>query len=219
MERMTRRNPLERNDTTTRIPQQIRSQRTKAKLLDAGLALFLEKGFHATNSKEIAKKAGVAVGSFYAYFKDKRGLLQELLDTFKDQLFQSNQWDQTVIDEFQKHPKRILTRILKNLVYAHVKSQDMHNLLAVISKNDPELKAILDAWHQRSLKQTREILGKIRDCLIVNDFEAAVMVINTTIQENVHLASSYSDPDIQESLISEIADMLSRYLFSPNSGD
>lgn len=57
------------------------------------------------------------------------------------------------------------------------------------------------------------MLWNIQDYLIVNDFEAAVMVVNATLQENIRLVMAYSDPDIQEALLAEIADMLARYLF------
>lgn len=44
---------------------------TRARLLAAGEATFLEKGFHNTGIKEILDLAGVPKGSFYYYFKSK----------------------------------------------------------------------------------------------------------------------------------------------------
>ena len=53
-----------------RIPKQHRSVQTKNRIVKAGFQLFSRKGIHGTTSKEIADKAGVAIGSFYAYFKN-----------------------------------------------------------------------------------------------------------------------------------------------------
>ena len=67
------------SESTVRVPQQARSIKKRNRLVEAGMALFGEKGFQGTNAKEIAEKAGVSVGSFYAYFTDKKALLMEVL--------------------------------------------------------------------------------------------------------------------------------------------
>lgn len=53
-------------------------QATRARLLDAGLALFAEQGFEATTVRQIAERAGVAVGSVFVHFPSKAELLLEL---------------------------------------------------------------------------------------------------------------------------------------------
>src|SRR5210317_2345369 len=40
-------------------------------LIDAGLSLFLERGIEAVTIDEVARKAGMAKGNFYRYFRDK----------------------------------------------------------------------------------------------------------------------------------------------------
>ncbi|WAM36736.1 TetR/AcrR family transcriptional regulator [Caldicellulosiruptor acetigenus] len=49
------------------------------RLLDAAYSLFIEKGITATAIDEIVKKAGVAKGTFYLYFKDKEDILEKLI--------------------------------------------------------------------------------------------------------------------------------------------
>lgn len=55
-----------------REPVQKRSIDKKNKIAQAGFALFCEKGYHGTNTIEIAKKAHVSTGALYSYFRDKR---------------------------------------------------------------------------------------------------------------------------------------------------
>ena len=62
---------------------------TKEQIKKAAFQLFSQKGIHGTNSKEIAKKAGVSIGSFYSYFKNKKILLLEILEDHCDQVFSS----------------------------------------------------------------------------------------------------------------------------------
>jgi len=49
------------------------------KLLEAAYNLFIEKGIANTAIDEIVKKAGVAKGTFYLYFKDKEDILEKLI--------------------------------------------------------------------------------------------------------------------------------------------
>lgn len=54
---------------------------TKRKLISAGLELIKEKGFAAINVEDITKKAGVAKGTFYVYFKRKEDIVMEISRT------------------------------------------------------------------------------------------------------------------------------------------
>lgn len=53
-------------------------QATRARLLDAALALFTEQGFEATTVRQIAARAEVSVGSVFVHFPSKAELLLEL---------------------------------------------------------------------------------------------------------------------------------------------
>lgn len=52
---------------------------TRAALLDAGRACFAEAGFDGTTLAQVAKRAGVAVGTVYVHFPDKATLLTHAL--------------------------------------------------------------------------------------------------------------------------------------------
>lgn len=55
-----------------------KSQKREA-LLKAGLEFFLEHGVEVTSIDEIVKRAGVAKGTFYLYFKNKYELLEQVI--------------------------------------------------------------------------------------------------------------------------------------------
>ena len=50
----------------------------RRKLLDAALRVFAAFGYDSTTVPEVAKAAGVAVGSVYHYFRDKEALVNEV---------------------------------------------------------------------------------------------------------------------------------------------
>ena len=47
----------------------------RQEILDAGLALFSEKGFHNVSMNEIAQKAEFAIGTLYKFFENKESSL------------------------------------------------------------------------------------------------------------------------------------------------
>ncbi|WP_240197558.1 TetR family transcriptional regulator [Nonomuraea lactucae] len=61
-----------------RRPTQRRSARRVERMLDACAALLDEIGYEALSTTRIAERAGVAIGSVYQFFPDKRAITQEL---------------------------------------------------------------------------------------------------------------------------------------------
>lgn len=64
------------------VPTALRQRRKEARpqeLLDAALDLFVEKGFAATRSEEVATRAGVSKGTLYLYYPSKEDLLKEVI--------------------------------------------------------------------------------------------------------------------------------------------
>lgn len=53
-------------------------------LLDAAATLFAQKGYHATTVDDITRAAGVAKGTFYLYFDEKREVYYEVIRGFMD---------------------------------------------------------------------------------------------------------------------------------------
>src|SRR5580692_3665382 len=69
-------------------PQQNRSLEKRARLKVAGLALFGERGYESTSVDAIARRAKLAVGTFYQHFRSKRQLLLALMDELLEKLSQ-----------------------------------------------------------------------------------------------------------------------------------
>jgi len=54
----------------------------RRQILDAALTVFSNKGYGEATVPEIAREAGVAVGTIYNYYQGKRDLLVSILDTY-----------------------------------------------------------------------------------------------------------------------------------------
>jgi len=59
----------------------------RADLLAAARRVFADRGYHETTVEDVTRAAGVAKGTFYLYFDEKReiflAIIRELLDTIK----------------------------------------------------------------------------------------------------------------------------------------
>jgi AcrR family transcriptional regulator len=60
-------------------PRQRRKETRPQELLDAALSLFIEKGFAATRSEEVARRAGVSKGTLYLYYPSKDELFKAVV--------------------------------------------------------------------------------------------------------------------------------------------
>ncbi|MCM3764365.1 TetR/AcrR family transcriptional regulator [Neobacillus niacini] len=118
------------------VPKQERAQQKRKALEESGLILFIEKGYEHTTAKEIAAHAGVAIGTFYRYFSDKRQLLLSLLeDKIEQMLPPEPEWVSG--DPVTK---------LHSLLEAHAARLDksgLHRVLPELMLKDPEFAEII----------------------------------------------------------------------------
>lgn len=74
--------------TTVRPPLQARSRRTLQRILSATERLLVKREFEAISVQQIVRSARTSVGSFYARFEDKAGLLSALYERYDADLDQ-----------------------------------------------------------------------------------------------------------------------------------
>ncbi|TWB91227.1 TetR family transcriptional regulator [Bradyrhizobium macuxiense] len=58
-----------------------KSAERRAAIVEAAMDEFIARGFAATRLDDVAKRAGVAKGTLYLYFKDKESMFEELIRT------------------------------------------------------------------------------------------------------------------------------------------
>lgn len=127
------------------IPKQERAQLKRKSLMDSGMKLFIHKGYEHTTAKEIAIHAGVAIGTFYRYFSDKRQLLLFLLeDKLARMMPPEPDWIHSNIN--------VLASLLAQH-YEHLRQFGLYRVLPELLIHDPELAQVLEKsrknWHDR----------------------------------------------------------------------
>lgn len=68
------------------MPQQQRSEETRARILRSALECFSRSGYDATGVAEICAAAGISKGAFYHHFPTKQAVFIELLNAWLDAL-------------------------------------------------------------------------------------------------------------------------------------
>ena len=76
-----RQRPVE-HQARARMPQGERSERSRARILEAALRLLSHQGYRGTSMREIADAAGVSTGNVYHQFPDKETIFNELLGDY-----------------------------------------------------------------------------------------------------------------------------------------
>ena len=66
-------------DSGVTLPKTKRGEATYNKLLQAAMEVFGEKNYYEASIVDITNRAGVGQGTFYLYFKSKKGIFVELI--------------------------------------------------------------------------------------------------------------------------------------------
>jgi AcrR family transcriptional regulator len=53
---------------------------SKKKIMEAGMAVFSQKGYAKASIREIALSAGISIGGVYLYFRNKEELYKSLIN-------------------------------------------------------------------------------------------------------------------------------------------
>ena len=123
-----------------RQPQQERSIEKKNKIIEAGYQLFSEVGYYGTNTKEIAKRAGVSTGIVYGYFQDKRDILICVLEIYINKVF----------DPFFKLFDKltdpidfdiVIPKIINQAISTHKNNRKIHEALHSLASSDEAISA------------------------------------------------------------------------------
>ena len=191
------------------VPKQERAQQKRNALIESGYALFNSKGYEQTTAKEIAANAGVATGTFYRYFSDKRQLLMSLLeDKLEKFLPPEPSW-------ISRDPEAVLAALLE-AHYERLNEVGLKRVLPELLSKEPELAEVLGAARKKlharihlGLKQASEN-GLTWSDLDLDTVSWAIMVLVENGQEKESQSGKRVD-------YREVAKVICRMVFPPEA--
>lgn len=147
------------SDNEIREPIQKRSIEKKEKIIKSGFELICEKGYHNTNTAEIAKVAGVSTGIVYQYFKDKHDIFICGLEKYADSIFYPMPSFLGVKFDKDKFPE-IIRKMIKLYIEGHKLSQDAHEEIMAMAHSDKE---VAYYFNKREMDTTIDIATILKD--------------------------------------------------------
>ena len=197
----------------TRVPQQKRGIETRNRIIEAARTLFSRDGYHGTNAKEITAEAGVSVGSFYAYFKDKKELFMELSHGhMKKEIL-------AMLDRIKELPsekvgkKETVRHMIQVIADTHDLSPELYRETEALKYTDPDILAFHEEINAYFQERFINFLEMFKERLRITDMEAAAKVVACSVQETIHSVRLFDTGIGEARMIDALADMIHRYLF------
>lgn len=133
--------------------RQQQRQATRQQLLGVGTRLFAERGVRATRATDLAEAAGVSVGTLYAHFGDKDGLLEAVL--------------RSSIDEIRDGLDRLFAQVLDGDT-ADIDTGTFASVLVAFVAADPQRARLLLSPEVRVTEVGQRLLDEIRETNVAN---------------------------------------------------
>lgn len=169
------------------------SQRSdkRARILDAAVKIFADRGFHSATVAEIAREAGVADGTIYLYFKSKDDVLLRL---FEEKMAAILAEARTALSAETSAPAR-----LRRFIQLH---------FSLVERN-PELASVLIV----ELRQSAQFIkGRGRDTLAA--YVDLIADVVRSGQESKELSESISPSTVKRAIFGALDELALGWLLS-----
>lgn len=207
-----------RREGAARAPQQARSRRTRQKLIDAAIECFERHGFDETTTAMIAAEAGVAVGTVYNYFDDKREMILELLETTDREIgdevvaqLDPASWRGTT------DPRERTRTLIDAIFHSQRLRPGIQRILWAQYFKDEDFRAPFEAMRARIRTAIDEFIEAVDESGLIRpdlDREMAAFVVLNAVQWNATQAYlSAGDAAFTDHAAAATAELVARYLF------
>jgi TetR/AcrR family transcriptional regulator len=184
--------------------KKINGNNARERLLEAGTALFGERGYAGTFVREIVDRAGVTKPMLYYYFKSKEGMFYTILDGAAEQ-------QEVILAQALEAPGAVLDRLIylyRRIYEGLIEHQNLfkmiYNLVFGPRQGAPDYD--IDQYHRLMVDAIKTIYleglarGEVKEA---DADEVAILVLSLLDfclhMEYVHLGSS--DPERPERLL------------------
>lgn len=213
-------------DKEIRVPKQKRSIEKKQRIKDAAIKLMSEKGYHSASSNEIAKEAGVSIGTFYSYYKDKKDLYKELVADIYNVVLapmnlstESGSEKDNVTGPFDNLDNLSIEETvylyIETVFKGHEYETAFQREISSLSEQSDEFREI-EMVHKKELTEMfTSVLSAYKDELKIKDLKTASYLILTTVEAAVHDTMFHNGGKNKKAVIRELTAMIVKYLFIP----
>lgn len=155
---------------------------TKQKILDVSLKLFSENGYESVSIRDICGYVKIKESSIYYHFKNKRSILDELINMFEEKA-------NNMMNELKKslnnniHFNDDSLKNICNIFFEHYLMDEFCNnilrLLSIEQLNNNELQKKYEFWmFEKPLSFQSDVFKTLINLKIINSFDSEYLAIN-----------------------------------------
>jgi AcrR family transcriptional regulator len=160
-----------------KVPQQQRSQKTRAEILEAAARLFNRYPLEEVSTNHIAQKTGISIGTLYKYYPNKDSILADLSLMYM-------QSDAALVgaifDKYQTRPlSELLDELVDSLMAVHMQDARVRG---IVYQNLGRLGLVSQAQNTRQQIQANGVFGGLEPGLTWVTLTAISSVVFTMSQ-------------------------------------
>ncbi len=133
-------------------------QKRRNQIIKASVALFKQKGYHRSTTREIAKAAGFSIGTLYEYVRTKEDVLYLVFESINDSVY--------------THLKKAINKEapsrerLKKIIESYFRlMNDMQEEVIILYQ---EVKSLQEEQKNEVLKKEKEMVLLLKEALILS---------------------------------------------------
>jgi TetR/AcrR family transcriptional regulator, cholesterol catabolism regulator len=143
-------------DVPTQVKDAALVERRRVQIVDAAVRLFIEKGFHKTTTRQIARAAGISIGTLYEYVTSKEDVLYLVCAAIHAEVERGVK----EVLERAKGGKEALRGVIRE--YFHVCDRMSDHILLMYQ----ETKSLPSQWQKRVLENEVRITGLFKTAIV-----------------------------------------------------
>jgi AcrR family transcriptional regulator len=152
--------------------RELRAQQTRERIIDAAVALFLDRGYTGTTVEQIAREAGVAPATVYQAFGSKRLILARALEVrVAGDAEPVALLDRGWVDQARTEPDagRRLEIVVEHAAVIAARTAAVKEVLRDAAAIEPDLADLITIDHQRRYRTQQALVaiiagdGQLRD--------------------------------------------------------
>ena len=189
---------------------------TRARVLRAAEQLFTRRGYAETSVSDIARRAGVGVGTLYHHFPDKRAILLDLIDDWGDRAAAQRRTDFHHARFLGDDPRAGFATWLRAAYERLRKQPSLYLVVLALADRDEEVRRRYQRIERVAVERLRDLLefGQRRGLMRSSvDAASAAFLIHHAIDMAATqlLVREISEP-APDRVLEELTDMICRYV-------
>lgn len=193
---------------------QKRTIESREKLLKAAFELFAEKGYYYTNTKEIVKRAGISIGNFYNYFKDKADIYVTLATEYVENSLANVTKLMEDIDSLSKEEAYVfLSEYLHSQLLRVYDTNRFFDEANVLERENEQLRTMLHEKEEMVISVLEEHLKKHRKPVKKASYAAMARLLYVTVNDVSIDISRIKDETRRKEYIEALANFIINYVY------